>query len=361
MFSNLNSVHICSVGYFRVMATNSSANEQHPSGQSADGSHFAPALLYTAAKLYYDEDATQAEVATQLGTSRATVSRLLSEARRQGIVRIEVVPPSNYSQEDLADSVAAALGLDRVYLSAPIPPATPSKPTVDLMGRYLAPAVSKALSAVGLVPGDILLVSSGRTVYEVAQFDLDRIPGILVAPTVGGNDQPEEWYQTNEITRLIANKLGGRANYLFAPALPGADLHSIIHSDPAIQRVLELWPQARCILMGVGAPPLLRSDIPRFVPTDSASLRDSVGDVCSRFYDRSGNTVEFPGSDRLIAVELSALQEIPVGIAVAVGSDKVTPIISGARAGFFNQLVTDPTTAQDILAHIRPHDKKDAR
>jgi DNA-binding transcriptional regulator LsrR (DeoR family) len=346
-------------GILFVMAITGSASEQHPPGPSADGSHFAPTLLYTAAKLYYDEDATQAEVAAKLGTSRATVSRLLSEARRQGIVRIEVVPPSNYEQDDLSHRVAAALKLDRVYLSAPLPLPTPSKPTVDLMGRYLAPAVSEALQAVGLTAGDILLVSSGRTVYEVAQFDLERIPGVLVAPTVGGNDQPEEWYQTNEITRLISNKLGGRANYLFAPALPGADLHSIIHSDPAIQRVLELWPQARCILMGVGAPPLLRSDIPRFVPTSAASLRDSVGDVCSRFYDRDGKSVEFPGSDRLVAVELSALPKIPVGIAVAVGSEKVTPIISGARARFFNRLVTDPATAQDILAHLTTTDSNE--
>ncbi|NIL75964.1 sugar-binding domain-containing protein [Rhodococcus sp. B10] len=340
------------------MATTSSASENTPS--TADAGHFAPTLLYTAAKLYYEDDATQAEVAAKLGTSRATVSRLLSEARRQGIVRIEVIPPSTSAQDDLAERVAAALGLTHVYLSAPLPAPTPSKPTVDLMGRYLAPEVSKALGAVGLVPGDILLVSSGRTVYEVAQFDLDRIPGVLVAPTVGGNDQPEEWYQTNEITRLISNKLGGRANYLFAPALPGADLHSIIHSDPAIQRVLDLWPQARCILMGVGAPPLLRSDIPRFVPTNAASLRDSVGDVCSRFYDRDGNSVEFPGSDRLIAVELAALQKIPVGIAVAVGDEKVAPIVSGARAKFFNQLVTDPSTAQSILDYVRPDAEKDA-
>lgn len=311
--------------------------------------HFAPTLLYTAAKLYYDEDATQAEVAAKLGTSRATVSRLLSEARRQGIVRIEVIPPNDTAPDDLAHRVADALGLDRVYLSGPLPTPTAARPIVDLMGRYLAPAVSRALAAVGLVPGDILLVSSGRTVYEVAQFDLERIPGVLVAPTVGGNDQPEEWYQTNEITRLISNKLGGRPNYLFAPALPGPELFSTLHADPAIQRVVDLWPQARCILMGVGAPPLLRSDIPRFVPTNAASLRDSVGDVCSRFFDRSGEPVDFPGSERLIAVELATLAAIPAGIAVAVGSDKVAPILAGARAGFFNQLVTDPATAQELI------------
>ena len=86
---------------------------------------------------------------------------------------------------------------------------------------------------------------------------------MLVAPTVGGNDQPEEWYQTNEITRLVANRISGRPNYLFAPALPGPDLYPSLLNDPTIQRVLHLWPRARCALMGVGAPPLMRSDIPQ--------------------------------------------------------------------------------------------------
>ncbi|NED60062.1 MarR family transcriptional regulator, partial [Streptomyces sp. SID10244] len=72
----------------------------------AENGHFSPALLYAAAKLYYSEDATQAEVAAQLGTSRATVSRLLAEAKRQGIVRIEVVPPTGAEDGDLAERVA---------------------------------------------------------------------------------------------------------------------------------------------------------------------------------------------------------------------------------------------------------------
>jgi DNA-binding transcriptional regulator LsrR (DeoR family) len=104
--------------------------------------------------------------------------------------------------------------------------------------------------------------------------------------------------------------------------------------------------------MGVGAPPLIRSDIPRFVPTESSSLRSAVGDVCSRFYDRDGDEVEFEGRDRLIAVELDALRHVPVTIAVAVGKDKVDSIVAGARGGYFNQLVTDPSTAAAILDSV---------
>jgi DNA-binding transcriptional regulator LsrR (DeoR family) len=311
--------------------------------------HFPPSLLYAAAKLYYTEDATQAEVAAQLGTSRATVSRLLAEAKRQGIVRIEVVPPDQARTGDLADRLARALSLAKVYLSLPLPNPGPGRTVIDVMGGTLAPAVGQALAAAELLPGDVLLVSSGRTVYEVAQFELTALPGVVVAPTVGGNDQPEEWYQTNEITRLVANRVSGRASYLFAPALPGPDLYPSLLRDPSIQRVLHLWRRARCALMGVGAPPLMRSDIPQFVPTGSDSLRAAVGDVCSRFYDRAGQPVAFEGSDRLIAVELEALRHIPVTIAVAVGTDKIESIIGGARGGYFNQLVTDPGTATAIL------------
>ncbi|WP_083408519.1 sugar-binding transcriptional regulator [Mycolicibacterium rutilum] len=322
------------------------------SATDGEAGHFPASLLYQAAKLYYTEDATQAEVANRLGTSRATVSRLLAEAKRRGIVRIEVVPPAEVAVGDLSDRLARALSLTSVVLSLPLPTPGPGRSHLDVMGGVLAPAVGRALSAAGLLPGDVLLVSSGRTVYEVAQYDLAPLPGVLVAPTVGGNDQPEAWYQTNEITRLIADRVAGRPNYLFAPALPGPDLYPSLLNDPTIQRVLHLWPHARCALMGVGAPPLMRADIPRFVPTESTSLRAAVGDVCSRFFDRAGEPVEFEGSDRLIAVELEALRHIPVTIAVAVGTDKIDSIIAGARGGYFNQLVTDPATASALLNHL---------
>jgi len=314
-------------------------------------SHFPPSLLYAAAKMYYTDEATQAEIAAHLQTSRATISRLLYEARRQGIVRIEVIPTDNEAAHDLADRVTAVLGLTAVYISEPLPVPGRGEAIEDVMGSVLAAAVGRALMAVGLDVGDVMLVSSGRTIYEVARFELPKLPGVIVAPTVGGTDQPEAWYQTNEITRLVAARIGGRPAFLYAPALPGAELFQTLKTDPAIQRVLNLWPHARCVLTGVGAPPLLRTDAPQFVNvTTSPDLIEAVGDVCSRFFNRAGAPVAFAGSERLIAVDLETLKSIPTVIAVAAGRNKVAPIIAAARAKLFSQLVTDPRTAEDILA-----------
>jgi DNA-binding transcriptional regulator LsrR (DeoR family) len=310
------------------------------------------ALLYAAAKLYYEDDETQAAIATRLGTSRATVSRLLSEARRRGIVQITVRPPASGDTDDLAARLTSVLQLKAAYLSVPLPAGAWERPPDGLLGSILTPAVSRALSDAALFPGEVLLVSSGRTMYEVAGFDLPRFPGVLVAPTVGGMDQPEAWFQTNDITGRIATRIGGRATYLFAPALPGPDLHATLLEDPAIQRVVGLWPRARAVLAGIGAPPALRAQLPQFVPINSAPLREAVGDICSRFFDREGRQVEFPGSERLIAVQLQDLQRIPTVIAVAAGHEKVAPLLAGARARYFNQLVTDPRTAEAILRSL---------
>jgi DNA-binding transcriptional regulator LsrR (DeoR family) len=304
---------------------------------------FSKALMHTAAQLYYVEDATQAQIATRLGTSRATVSRLLSEARREGIVRIEIIAPVEHDLDELGEQLRVALGLDAVHLSAL---------AHGTKGEALAPALSTALRSAALNPGDALLVSSGRTIYEAAQTELPRLPGVLLAPMVGGQDEPEAWYATNEITRRLAERVGGTPTFLYAPALPGPDLYETLLADASTRRVTELWGSARCALLGVGAPLTTRTTLPRFVPSDTRVLRTAVGDICSRFYDRDGIPVGFPGSERLIATSLERLRDIPVTIALAAGVSKVPSLVAAARARYFNQLVTDPETTLAILAAL---------
>jgi DNA-binding transcriptional regulator LsrR (DeoR family) len=313
------------------------------SGEPSDAppaTRFSPELMHAVATLYYLEDATQAEVASRLNTSRATVSRLLSEARRLGIVRIEVRAPGEVAP-DLGPRVAAALGLAGVHV------APAAHPTV--LGPVLAPLLAGALAGAGLAAGEVLLVSSGRTVWEVAHAQLPSIPGVVVAPTVGGQDEPEAWYQTNEITRMVAEKVGGRPTFLYAPALPGPHLHERMLEDAGIRRVIELWGSARCALLGVGAPASGRRSLPGFVDRNEPWLQRAAGDICTRFYESTGEPIDFPGADRLIAIGLRELRQIPVTIALAVGMEKIPSLLAGARAGWFNTLVTDTPTATALL------------
>ncbi len=53
-----------------------------------------PSTLLAAARLYYLQNRSQAEIARELSTTRSNVSRMLTEAQRQGIVTITVHDPS---------------------------------------------------------------------------------------------------------------------------------------------------------------------------------------------------------------------------------------------------------------------------
>ncbi|MBR7744616.1 transcriptional regulator [Phycicoccus sp. BSK3Z-2] len=316
-------------------------SRQEPDTDTSAG-RFPADLLYRAARMYYLEDANQAQVAAALGTSRPTVSRLLSEARARGIVHIEVREPEPLVTADLAERLAARLGLSRAWVTPPV--------GASGTGSVLAPAVGEALAAAGLRAGDALLVSSGATVHGVAQHALTPLPGVLVAPVVGGSDEPEEYYQTNEITRQVAARVGGSPQFLYAPAMPGPELSTLLRGDATIRRVTDLWASASAAVIGIGAPPSSRTSLPSVLPGGSAGLASAVGDVCSRPFTEDGTPLDFPGSDRLLAMELEDLRRVPHAIGVAVGAIKTSGILAAVRARYVTELVTDAPTATALLA-----------
>lgn len=302
---------------------------------------FDPDVVHRAARMYYLEDVNQAEVAARLDVSRPTVSRLLAEARRSGMVEITVHPPARAADLPDPDRLREALGLQQVWLARR-----------DGGARSLLPALTEALRTLRLHPGDVLLVSSGRTLHELSSLPLPPFPGVQVVPAVGGATEPEAWHQTNEITRRLAERVGGQPHVLFAQAMPSPAMRASLEADPHFDATTRLWGRAAAALVGVGAPLPTRSSVSAFIPSDDPGLRRSVGDICLNFYAPDGSEVGFPGSERMVRVGREQLRAIPFTLAVAAGADKVASLLGGARAGLFNRLVTDAPTARLLLAGV---------
>ena len=290
-------------------------------------------LLHRAASAYYSDGLRQAEVAQRLGISRPTVSKLLAEARRIGMVRIEVLDVPSEDLTELAREVREMLGVEKVLI------APGDQRTRDYRG----------LGA--LLGEEVLLISSGTTTHAVSRVPgLPELPGVIVAPTVGGQQEPDPTFQTNEIVRTFSDRTGAQPQFIFAPALPSPSLWSSLQADPSFRSITELWGRARVLVTGIGSPYDERAALTSVVPREDPSLGGASGDVCLYFYDEAGETIEFPGSDRLIRPSLEQLRAIPSSIALAADPAKAVSIRAGARTGLFTTLVTDAPTAEAILA-----------
>jgi DNA-binding transcriptional regulator LsrR (DeoR family) len=303
---------------------------------------FPPHVLYRGAWLYYKEDRTQAEIGELLGISRATVSRLLAEARAQGVVHIEVRDPAASELNSLGTALEERLGLARVLVTPNVIGAR--------LGPVLAPSVATLLREAHLSPGDALVVGSGATMLDISRQELIPLPGVLVVPSVGGQDEHEEYYQTNEVTRSLAVNAGATPVLLHAPVLPSSAIYRSLQTDPGIKRVMSLWRRAHCALLGVGMPPRIRVSLPDVLRRWGTDLANVEGDISNRTFDGDGRPVPFEGSDRMFAMGFDDLRRVPHSIAVAVGAEKARGLVAAARGGFINRLVTDSDTAHAILA-----------
>jgi DNA-binding transcriptional regulator LsrR (DeoR family) len=298
------------------------------------------AAAYTAACLYHLQDLSQQEVADRLKVSRSTVSRLLREARRTGIVEIHVRAPAAAS--GLADAVRSALGIRGAMVS---PGGDDPAARASMAGE--------ALRAAGLSGGEVLVVAWGRTMWEIARQRLPSLPGVVVVPAVGGMSQPQEWFHSNEIARRIARSIDGTARALHAPVAPSAVLLDALREDPETAETLTAWDAAQVALVGIGAPPRLLGDYgPMHVPRTHDLLERAVGDVATRYFDAAGDAVRYAGDDTLLAITREQLQRIPTVIAVAGGAHKVTSIRGAAKAGLVDILLTDNLTARLLVGEV---------
>lgn len=296
------------------------------------------ALLHSVAKMHYEADLSQVDIAKRIGVSTATVSRLLQRARAEGIVRIEIA--DLVSSDDIASELAIKLGLKRAAV-VDAPPAT-------LLSALAAPVGTLLLQA-GLRSGSVLALGWGRAIAAVVDAGLPSIPGLVTVPATGGMQQQAPHFQVNEFVRKAAEQTGGTPFFVHAPYLPSAQSRDAFLTDTTIAESVALWDRIDAAIVGVGLPHAVNSPEASAATPDEQALHNAAGDVIRHYFDASGRLVDWEGEVRMIAVSPEQLRRVPLVIGVAAGANKVGAILGAIRAGFISALVTDIRTAEAIL------------
>ena len=291
---------------------------------------------------YYNDGLTQNQIADMLGVSRIKVSRLLEKGRQTGLIELRINSPYGGClalQKDLAD----AFDLD----DARVVPSAEDLPTTPRLGRAAASYLTQRLE-----PKDLLAIGWGEAAATTLRYMAPVIPhsNISLVSLTGGVSAyigTTGLYAPQSNAHLIPTPL----------RVSSSELAQMLRVEPYVQHVLEMAKTARLALIGVGtvtsAATLVRFGYCTNAEVELFARQGAVGDILGYFYDADGRVLDLDLHRHVVAVDPDDLRKIPAVAAAAAGLHKVDAILGLLRGKLADILVTDETTARELLRRIR--------
>ncbi len=297
--------------------------------------------LVKVSRLYYELGETQARIAELVGVTRPQVSRLLKEARGQGVVEIRIVDRTEQASP-AADILRERFQLQAVHLAPSL------AGSADLARRRVGRLAAQILAG-AVRDGMIVGIGDGSSVSATADA-LDPLGSPVdatIVPLCGGY-----WHSGagREPFRRVADALGAGIQGLLAPGLlddPGT--RDALRAHAGVRSVAELWDGLDLALFGIGGPAWSEATVGADA-LHEIEAGQAVGEVLIAPFDIDGRFVGETLRARSIAFDARQLPRVPVTIGVAEGAAKVAPLVGALRAGLVKILVTDVRTAEAVVA-----------
>ncbi|MDV0335739.1 sugar-binding transcriptional regulator [Klebsiella grimontii] len=281
-----------------------------------------------AAWMYYIAGQNQSEIASQLGTSRPVVQRLIAAAKEEGIVSISLHHP-------VANCLDYAQLLQEKYrlIECNIVPAFNEESTLDsvsfgcyqLMARYLQDDKEK-----------IIGLGSGLTLKKALQrMDADG-----------------QCNYYDDVPLLLTSKI--KAKYYQWPAPRYAQTqeeYDMWCTSRLFCSVSAVARRADVIFVGIGPlgtqSPIFKDGFINQAQMDELTARGGIGEIMGRFIDAEGGVVDSEINRMITSYDIR--QNQCPRIAVACGEYKRPAILAALKGGWINGLVTDEHTARWLL------------
>lgn len=297
-------------------------------------------------RLYYEADLTQEEIGGQLGLSRVKVNRILRLARVAGILEVRIngiEEPSRIVEDELLvgwrlkDAVVVA-----------------DAPTEEGLTSQLAEGAARWLSE-QLKPSLRIGLGLGRTISKLPDsFHVEKPVDCSFTEIEGAAPNQTTGFSSYNVTSRMGAIAGARTEFIYAPTfVTDRELRDRLVEEPSIASALEQARQSDIILQSVGTVSESALLHIHGVVTDDdleeLRTRGAVGDALGHYFDGEGRPISFRTDDIHVGLALEDLRNVPTSVLVAGGPEKVQAIRGGLLGGFFNVLVTDISTAQQLI------------
>lgn len=303
-------------------------------------------LLEYVADLYYNRGLSQQEIGAIIGSSRPTVSRLIEDAKKQGIVRI-IIETSVNKNNKLSNKLRKAYDLkDAVVVKADFD----FDKSIELCGKAVA-----SILPVYLQPGMSLGVSWGRSINSVVDaLEDDVLEGINVCQMVGCMSMGNPNVDGFSTAQRLAKKTHGDFSSINAPLfIEGEEVYHYLINEPMINDALFKSCNVDVCINGVGGADDEKNSVHQSGYYDSYSLgrfldKGAVASFVGTFINADGERVDVDNIYN-IATPLDIIRKIPVSILLSATAEKAEAVLAVLNGHYCNILVTDEPLANRLL------------
>ena len=303
-------------------------------------------ILVKIAQMYYEEGATQSEIAEKIGISRSLVSKLLTKARDEGIVEIIIHDDHIHQFRNLERKIERLYDLREVVCVESVGKEASKKQLGEAASEYLHRVIRD---------GQIIGMSSGTTLNEVAKTinSVQLYPTATVVPLVGGMGNERVDIHSNSIVSKVGNAFQSKYELLHVPVMVDTkEAREVLIRQPSIRSIFQLAEQSHIAIVGIGGRPEDSTMVKSYMGSDHLQIttdHEIVGDICYNFINKFGKPVSNAWNDRVIAIELEKLKAIPLIIGVASGLEKVQAIKAALEGSLIHVLITDEATGNALV------------
>ncbi len=302
-------------------------------------------LLIRAARLYYEENINQSDLAKILDISRPTVSRLLKRAKDKGIVKIIVSDPIEKNH----------------FLSKKLRSLLDLKDLVVVSGIYDYHKALERCCIASIQFLETLLQDNlkiGITWGYVSDLICQYIPtlnykNISIIQLVGclGTNKPS--YDSSRLAIKMANKLNGKYFNMYSPIyVHNKMVRDYLIKEPSINETLSMAESVDIVLSGIGSTNCSSTIYKAGYWDDSyldyLKFNGAVGHLLGRPFNSNGAPIDM-GNRYIIGAPLKTMQNANFSIGISVSKEKAESTLAAVLGRYINVLIIDEALALKLL------------
>lgn len=299
--------------------------------------------LVDIARLYYEQDKTQSDIAGIYGISRPMVSKLIREARERGIVTISIQPPSE-GEAPALEQLKREFGIRGGVL-------VPHGESDTVINQGIAEAAIFYLQQLG---GGRLGIGWGHIIGNVADYmersDRPVVIGTHICPLIGNGGVGLKNYHSNELVRVIAEGSKASPQFLYSPAcvLSEQELKLTRELDN-YHEVYKAWEKLDVALVNIGNFP----SVPDFASEarygDILNKRKAVGRLLNYFVDGEGRIIH-SDTDYAIQIPLELLSRTRNVVGICSANTSARALQGVLRTGFIHHVIAPEQVVKYVVS-----------